>query len=115
MENKEDKVCVHRVGTVTCGIILILYGVLFLLHMVLPKIDYRLIFELWPVIFIILGLEILAGSINKKQPASQKFVYDFPGILLVIILALFAMLMACVDYSVLHDGFGYCIGQKNVL
>ncbi|MDD6812223.1 MAG: DUF5668 domain-containing protein [Lachnospiraceae bacterium] len=108
MENKEEKVSVHRVGTVTCGIILILYGALFLLHMVIPMIDYHFIFALWPVIFIILGLEILAGSISKKQ-ASQKFVYDFPGILLVMMLAFFAMVMACVDYGASHGGFYYSI------
>ena len=58
----EENRRVHRVGTVTGGIVMIIYGVLFLLHTIFPIIKYRFIFRLWPIILIILGLEILAGN-----------------------------------------------------
>ena len=79
MENKETTTSIHRVGTITCGIILVLYGVLFLLHMILPTMNYQRIFEFWPIILIVLGIEILAGCV-KKQKDTPKYVYDFPAI-----------------------------------
>ena len=39
MENKETTVSIHRVGTTTCGIILVLYGVLFVTY---DSADYEL-------------------------------------------------------------------------
>lgn len=103
MENKETTVNIHRVGTITCGVILILYGILFLLHMVLPAMNYQKIFEFWPVILIMLGLEILAGCV-KKQNDTQKYVYDFPAIVLIMLLAFFAMMMAAVDFGMKQGG-----------
>lgn len=54
MEDKERTVTIHRVGTITCGFVLI--------------------------------------------------VYDFPAILLVMILAVFAMLMAAVEFAMMQGG-----------
>lgn len=106
MEDKERTVTVHRVGTITCGIVLIVYGVLFLLHRILPVMDYQRIFELWPVIFITLGLEILAGCAGKSKD-SRKYVYDFPAILLIMVLAIFAMLMAAVEFAIMQGGISF--------
>ncbi|MBQ6806166.1 MAG: hypothetical protein IJO97_01890 [Lachnospiraceae bacterium] len=103
MENKETTTSIHRVGTITCGIILVLYGVLFLLHMILPTMNYQRIFEFWPIILIVLGIEILVGCV-KKQKDTPKYVYDFPAILLVMLLAFFAMLMAAVDFGLKQGG-----------
>lgn len=95
---EEDK-RVHRVGTVTSGIVLIIYGAMFLLHTIFPIIKYRFIFRLWPTIFIILGLEILAGN-AKVQKESSRFVYDFPAVILIILLMLFAMVMGVIDCAI---------------
>ena len=46
---KGTKERVHRVGTVTFGVVLILFGILFLLHLFFPVLEYRFIFRLWPV------------------------------------------------------------------
>lgn len=83
----------HRVGTITCGLTFVLYGILFLLHMVMPTLDYREIFELWPVILILLGVEILA-SYTRKNQETQKFLYDFPAVGLVMAMTFFAVVMA---------------------
>ena len=99
MESKEKEavrpVRTHRVGTVTLGIALVLFGSLFLVHLLLPTLDYQMIFHLWPCIFILLGIEILVGN----RHAEDGFVYDKGAIALIILLTLFAMLMGAVDLS----------------
>lgn len=89
----------RRVGSVTFGLTLILFGVLFLIHIVLPTLHYELIFRLWPVVFIILGAEILLE--NRRSNAEKcRFIYDFPAIIMLAMMLLFAMVMAAVDYTI---------------
>lgn len=85
----------HRVGSITLGLALVLFGSLFLVHLFVPTLDYQLIFHLWPCIFIMLGIEVLLG--NRKE--GDGFVYDKAAIGLIVILALFAMVMGAVDFS----------------
>ena len=89
---------IHRVGTITCGIVLMIFGAMFLLHTIFPIIGYRMIFRMWPLILIILGLEILAGNITTQKETSQC-VYDFPAVILIMLVALFAMVMGVIDYA----------------
>lgn len=97
---------IHRVGTVTCGLVLILYGILFLVHMALPSLDYRLIFDCWPIILIFLGVEILLGCVGKNAE-KRKFKYDFGSVLIILIMMLFSMIMAAVDYGMWYGGYYY--------
>lgn len=93
----------HRVGTVTCGLVLVMYGILFLLHTAVPMLNYEIIFELWPVILIVLGVEILLSSMGKNKE-KQKFVYDFSAVLIIVIMLFFAMIMAVIDVGMRHGG-----------
>lgn len=93
----------RRVGTFTLGLTLLIFGVLFGLHLFFPSLDYLFVFRLWPIIFIILGSEILISSIGKKD---LTFRYDFAAILIICLLMVFAMGMACVDtYAVRYISF----------
>ena len=92
--NKKETV--HRVGTITCGTILIVMGTLFLLRMIFPLLSYLFIFRLWPCVFILLGIEILIA--NGKKDAC--FIYDTGAVVLLILLVLFAMGMALIDYLI---------------
>ena len=94
MEMK-DKVSVyrsHRVGSVTAGLSMISFGVMFLLHLFFEIIDYRMMFSLWPVILILLGLELLLSNFSTK-----KIVYDKAAIFLLIVMTFFAMGMGVAD------------------
>lgn len=86
----------HRVGTVTLGVTMIATGVLYLLNLFWNVLDYLWIWKLWPVIFILLGVEILLA--NVKQ--CGQFVYDKAGILLTFILVSFAFCMAVIQKAV---------------
>lgn len=88
----------RRIGTFTLGVCLLLFGILFLLHIFLPGLNYLLIFRLWPLVFILLGCELLLAS----RKASGQFKYDFAAVVLLLLLLLFAMGMAGFDYLLTH-------------
>ncbi len=90
----------RRVGTLTAGLVLIIFGVLFLLHTALPALSYLTIFRFWPAIFILLGAETLIGCLIQKE---EKLRYDAAAIALVIVLSFFAMGMATVDYAIQNN------------
>lgn len=85
----------RRVGSLTCGILLILFGILFILHMVVPVVTFAFIFRLWPLILIFLGVEIIISNIKTTE---GNLKYDGGAIALVIVLALFAMVMGLVEF-----------------
>lgn len=79
----------HRIGTITLGVTLVIFGSLFLSHLVFPDLSYMFIMKLWPVIFIFLGIEVLVSTFLK----SDKFhiVYDKVGIILTGFIIVFSM------------------------
>ena len=88
MEKNESS---RRPGTLTAGLALIAFGVLFLLHLWFDAVSYARIFSLWPTILISLGLELLCFS--RRETVR----YDFGSMALLLLLAVFAMGMAVAD------------------
>lgn len=82
----------HRVGSITTGLSMIAFGVLFILHMFWGFISYEMIFKLWPFLLIGLGIEVLISNAT-----SEKMVYDKAAIFLLIVISFFAMCMAGAD------------------
>lgn len=107
IEEQGVKECrTRRVGSVTFGITLVCYGILFLIHIFIPTLRYQMIFRCWPVIFILLGGEILVEN-RKCNTQEWKMVYDFAAILMLGIMLLFAMIMAAVDFEMAYEmGYG---------
>ena len=69
----------RRVGAVTCGIILILAGILCLIHAFCPDLRYEYILRGWPLILILTGGEILAA--NTTNPENVQIKYDVPAVI----------------------------------
>ena len=91
----------HRVGTITTGLSLIAFGVLFVLHLFMNAISYEMIFRLWPVILIGLGVEVLLSNFIK-----DKIIYDKAAIFLLIVMTFFAMCMAYADWAMVNLAWG---------
>ena len=85
----------RKVGTLTAGITLVAFGVLFLLRFILPQIDYTLLISCWPAVLILLGLEIIGSYFFNKE---EKLQYDGGAIALIILLTFFAMGMASFEF-----------------
>lgn len=92
-ENKAEIVVrTHRVGTITVGLCMVGFGILFFLHTVFDQLDYRMIFSFWPLILIALGVELLLSNRSK-----EKLVYDKTAVFLLIVMTFFTIGLACVD------------------
>lgn len=82
---------VHRVGTMTLGVGLIIFGGLFLLKIFFPVIDFLMIYRLWPSILILLGIEVLLSC------RKSNIIYDKWGIVILVCLVSFALIMGWMD------------------
>lgn len=65
-----------RVGSVTLGLTLVTFGVLFLLSAFIRSLNYLEIIKFWPVIFISLGIEMLVHAFSKD---AEKAKLDVPS------------------------------------
>lgn len=88
----------RRIGTLTCGCLLVIFGILFMVHMFVPALTYTFIFRLWPLILVAIGVEMIIANLHKTEDMNIK--YDVGALILVFILALFAMGMGIADYSI---------------
>ncbi|MGV8982627.1 LiaF transmembrane domain-containing protein [Clostridium sp.] len=89
----------RRVGTFTTGIVLVIFGILFLLRLINPNINYLWIASMWPLVLIMLGIEIIIAYIINKEEIMK---YDFGAIILIIMVSFFAMGMGCMEYVITH-------------
>lgn len=98
----------RRVGSFTLGLSLVVFGILFLVHIFEGCLDYLLIFHLWPIILILLGGEIL--YFNCLAPEGS-YRYDVAAVGILLLLVCFAMCMAGMDWILTNapkDGW-FCI------
>ena len=91
----------RRAGTLTAGITLTVFGLLFLGRSIFPWLDYTFIMSLWPLVLLFLGIEMIAAYIVNKE---EKLRYDGSAIALVIFMALFAMVMGGAEFVMEHTG-----------
>lgn len=92
-KNKEEETYrSHRVGTITAGLSMIVFGALFLVYLLFDVLNYELIFSLWPFMLISLGVELLLSNFSKKS-----IVYDKAAVFLLVTMTLFVMGMAVAD------------------
>ena len=96
--NEKNEKRIHRIGTITCGVSFIIFGILFLLHTFVPYLNFWNIFRLWPCIFIILGIEILVGNCKNNTDC----VYDKGAVFMVVVLMIFAMTMGILNEWILY-------------
>ena len=96
----------RRVGTFTTGIVLIMFGIMFLLRLIIPSINYLRIASLWPLVLVFLGIEIIVAYIINKEELMN---YDFGAIILIIMLSFFAMGMGCMEYVITHVSQFRCV------
>ena len=86
---------IHRVGSVTFGLVLVATGVVFLFGLFFPRLDYRLVLQFCRQ----KNYEILDKE--GKVLEQNKIVYDVPAILLTMALVLFSFIMALVNLALI--------------
>ena len=83
-----EEIRVHRVGTLTAGISMVGFGIMFVVRNFVDAISYTAICRCWPVILILLGLEILFYNVRGK-----KLVYDKAAVFIIVMMM--AYKLAC--------------------
>jgi len=102
MEQKNsNSVRVHRVGSITAGASMVLWGVLFILYELRVIAELNIVLKLWPLILVGLGTEIL--WYNAKE---DNLIYDKGAVLMMAIMSAFSMLMAMADRFMTYLGHG---------
>ena len=102
---KNEPMRVHRVGTVTAGLMLVVFGVLFLVHRFVRDISYQFILQLWPLVLICLGVELLISQTQKQW----KLIYDKGALFVMILMVTFSMGMAFVNMMLEYEWLYRCI------
>ena len=92
---------VKRVGTVTFGLSLISIGALFIVNIFVSSFSVWEALKFWPVILVMLGIEILA-SLALGNRKNTQFKFDWVSMLLTVFMVLFSMSMAFAD-SILQN------------
>lgn len=89
---------VRRVGSFTCGLSMIAFGFMFLLHTLFHTVSYRQVFAFWPFLLICMGVELLIA--NTKYSDTERFtlVYDKGAIALTVLVTMFAVAMGFIDF-----------------
>ncbi|QAT50513.1 hypothetical protein EQM14_12480 [Caproiciproducens sp. NJN-50] len=92
----------RRVGTLSAGVSMVVFGILFLLRLFVPAVTLRLIVSLWPLVLVFLGIEtLLAYAMNREE----KMRYDAGSVVLIVALAFFTVCMAAAQIAAEHSGF----------
>lgn len=91
---------VHRVGSITAGISLISFGIIFLLRIFTDALSYQTVFKFWPAIIIGIGVEILAAIAKRTE-----IKYDKGAVWLMAIMMVFATGMAIASEVMMHMQF----------
>lgn len=92
-----NKMKTKRVGSVTLGICLVVFGVMFLLSAFISNLNYLLVIKFWPVVLISLGIEMLVYAFSKNN---DNVKLDVPACILTCTLMLFSLCMAAAEYAV---------------
>ena len=87
---------INKVGCISAGASLILFGCAFFAHTFFGVLNYALILKFWPLILVSLGTEIL---LNRNE---ENFAFDKGSVLLFLIVLLFAFAMAGADLFLSH-------------
>ncbi|MDD2376384.1 MAG: hypothetical protein PHD15_03885 [Clostridia bacterium] len=94
MESEKKKLI--RVGSFTFGIMMILIGINIFLQTITSLDLFRFTLSLWPIVFILLGIETLYYSYKKDI----EIKYDILGIITIFIVLFLGIIFSSINYGV---------------
>ena len=81
----------RKIGVLTLGVSLVAFGVLFLLRAFIPWLDYLYAIRFWPIILILLGVEVLLSALLPQKEGAPRPKVDALSIVLLFI----ALMLSC--------------------
>jgi len=86
---------VHRVGSITLGLTLILFGIIYCTRIFVSAIPIDIVMHLWPVVLVLLGFEVLLSGWIFRE-----YTFDKGSFFLIFVVILFVMCLAGMDFMV---------------
>ena len=96
---KSRKIGGQRIGVFTLGISLVVFGVLFLVRVFAPWFDYVRVLQFWPVVLILLGIEVLVMALLPKKEGEPSFKLDAASIILLFVTLFLACGLAMAQFA----------------
>jgi hypothetical protein len=93
---KEEVQKSRRIGTLTFGALLIVFGILMILQMFINTDILRYVIKLWPVIFIFYGIETIYFATKKDV----KIKYDIGAFILTFFILGSGLVLGLINYGV---------------
>lgn len=91
-----DKKITRRIGSFTFGIMMILMGINIFLETITSLDLFRFTLSLWPIVFILLGVETLYYSAKK----GIEIKYDVLGIITIFLVLFLGVIFSTINYGV---------------
>lgn len=98
MENNNNA---RRVGTFTMGLYLVIAGIVAIFATFKPDFDFMLLLKLTPIVFVLLGIEVLIYHFALK---TEKIKYDIFSIFICFILIGATICTACIPWAMTAFG-----------
>ncbi|MEN8906732.1 MAG: DUF4097 family beta strand repeat-containing protein [Clostridiales bacterium] len=103
----------RRVGTISMGIMLTAFGVIILMAQLTDISILKYIKMFWPIIFIILGVEILIYNYKLKKD-EDTIKYDIASIVLIFIILFGGVIIYLTTQVFSEIGFGNILTKMNI-
>ena len=93
----------RRVGTVTFGLVLLVSGIVMLISMFAPQLDFSWVLKGAPLMLVSLGVETLLAA-----RGGGRFQYDWVGMLLCFLLVGTAIVLYVLSWLLIHSDLLRC-------
>jgi len=89
----------RKIGVLTLGVSLIAFGLLFLLRVFVPGWNYLTVVKFWPLVLILLGLEVLLSALLPRKEGEPPARVDALSVFLLFLTLFLACGLAAAQFA----------------
>jgi len=94
----------RKIGVLTMGVSLVAFGVLFLLRVFIPWFDYIAVMRFWPLVLVLLGIEVLISALLPQKEGAPRPRVDALSIVMLFLTLGLAFGFAIAQFALEHAG-----------
>ena len=89
----------RKIGVLTLGVSLVALGLLYLLKVFFPAWNYLTILKFWPIVLILLGVEVLLSAFLPRKEGEPPAKLDALSIVLLFVTLFLACGLAAAEFA----------------